>query len=98
MNDDPALAPGTPAQGSPIAAVETPPPCDPSPSPQSVPAPPGYEITCELDQGGMGEVYRARDCALDRPVALKYLKAKLIGHPPSVARFLHEAKITARLQ
>jgi serine/threonine protein kinase len=32
-----------------------------------------YEIQRELAQGGMAEVYLARDRLLDRPVALKAL-------------------------
>jgi serine/threonine protein kinase len=63
-----------------------------------IPIPPGYEILCELGKGGMGVVYRARHCALDRPVALKYLRAELAHHPTTVARFLYEARITARLE
>jgi hypothetical protein len=32
-------------------------------------SPPGYKLLDEIDHGGMGVVYRARDTALDRDVA-----------------------------
>ena len=32
-----------------------------------------YDVTALIGQGGMGEVYRARDTKLDRDVALKVL-------------------------
>ena len=35
--------------------------------------PPGYELFDEIGHGGMGIVYRARDTALDRDVAVKLL-------------------------
>jgi serine/threonine protein kinase len=60
--------------------------------------PPGYEIVEVIGQGGMGVVYRARDLALDRPVALKYLREGFADHPSVARRFQQEARVTARLQ
>jgi len=62
------------------------------------PVVPGYEILSKLGAGGMGVVYRARELAFDRDVAVKVLKAKYPQHSPILRRFLEEARITAQLQ
>jgi hypothetical protein len=56
-----------------------------------------YEILAPLGAGGMGEVYRARDAALERDVAIKLLPDGLIGGPEHRARFDREAKLLAAL-
>jgi serine/threonine-protein kinase len=57
----------------------------------------GYEILGVLGRGGMGIVYRARDRALNRVVALKTVRSgALCG--PEVDRFYREARAVARLQ
>ena len=56
-----------------------------------------YEIVSKLGEGGMGEVYRARDPKLNREVALKVLPPSLAGDPDRLARFRREAQVLASL-
>ncbi|HVS01657.1 MAG TPA: protein kinase [Thermoanaerobaculia bacterium] len=56
-----------------------------------------YRLVDKLGQGGMGEVYRARDQRLDREVALKVLPESLATSPDSLARFEREARALAAL-
>jgi serine/threonine-protein kinase len=56
-----------------------------------------YEVVAKLGEGGMGEVYRARDTKLNREVALKVLPASLGGDPDRLARFRREAQVLAAL-
>ncbi len=51
-----------------------------------------YQVTAKIGQGGMGEVYRARDTKLDRDVALKVLPEAFTSDPDRLARFEREAK------
>src|SRR5687767_2785586 len=59
---------------------------------------PAFEVLGVLGQGGMGVVYRARQKALDRIVALKLLPPAISGSPGFAERFAREAKAMARLQ
>jgi serine/threonine-protein kinase len=56
-----------------------------------------YHVLDKLGEGGMGEVYRARDTRLDRDVAIKILPELFATHPERLARFEREAKTLASL-
>jgi Tol biopolymer transport system component len=56
-----------------------------------------YEVISLLGNGGMGEVYRARDTTLKRDVALKVLPATFLRDPDRMARFQREAQVLASL-
>ena len=46
-----------------------------------------YEVTAKIGEGGMGEVYQARDTTLDRDVALRMLPEAFTSDPDRLARF-----------
>jgi serine/threonine protein kinase len=80
------------------AADSDPGPTAPGAAPQPPrPTLPGYQVLGKLGEGGMGVVYRARDLALSRVVAIKQL-----SHPaPSaeaLGRFRAEAEALAKLR
>ena len=56
-----------------------------------------YALEALLGAGGMGEVWRAVDRQLDRPVAVKVLRDRF-ADPRVAQRFQQEARIAARLQ
>ncbi len=56
-----------------------------------------YEVREPLGKGGMGEVFRARDTALGRDVALKFLPRAFAADADRLARFEREAQALASL-
>jgi serine/threonine-protein kinase len=56
-----------------------------------------YVVAGKLGEGGMGEVYRARDTKLNRDVAIKVLLAAVANDPERLARFRREAQTLASL-
>jgi serine/threonine protein kinase/Tol biopolymer transport system component len=56
-----------------------------------------YEITAQIGEGGMGQVYRGTDTTLGRQVAIKILPDAFASDPERLARFEREAKTLASL-
>ena len=61
-----------------------------------------YDIEALVGRGGMGEVYRATDSRLHRPVALKVMRtdhdaALAVSEAGGTARLLREARAAAAL-
>jgi len=56
-----------------------------------------YQVIAKLGEGGMGEVYRARDAKLGRDVALKLLPTAMAHDGQSLARLEREARTLAAL-
>ncbi len=56
-----------------------------------------YEIRSKIGEGGMGEVYLARDLELDRTVAIKILPETLASDQQRLQRFIQEARAASAL-
>jgi WD40 repeat protein/tRNA A-37 threonylcarbamoyl transferase component Bud32 len=89
-------APALPDSASPSTVFLGPTPHRERP-PENAPVIAGYDILQELGRGGMGVVYKARDTARDRVVAVKVILTERSAHPEIVHRFRREAQAAARL-
>lgn len=56
-----------------------------------------YEVISKIGEGGMGEVWRARDTKLNRDVAIKILPEAFAQDSDRLARFKREAQVLASL-
>ncbi|HEY6506768.1 MAG TPA: serine/threonine-protein kinase, partial [Vicinamibacterales bacterium] len=56
-----------------------------------------YQITAQIGEGGMGQVYRATDTKLKRQVAIKTLPPLVAADVNRLARFQREAELLASL-
>ncbi len=58
---------------------------------------PGHTIIELLAEGGMGKIYRARQMAMDRDVAIKILNPEYAARKEFVGRFIQEARAAGKL-
>ncbi len=58
----------------------------------------GHRIEAQVGRGGMGVVYRARHCRLDRLAALKVIAPDLLEDATAQRRFREEAAVAASLE
>jgi len=56
-----------------------------------------FRLLEKLGEGGMGQVWRARDTVLDRDVAIKFLPESLASDSDRLSRFGREAKVLAAI-
>ena len=57
-----------------------------------------YVVLSEIGRGGMGQVYKARHCTMDRIVALKVLRPERMRSAQAVDRFRREVRAVAKLE
>ena len=51
-----------------------------------------YRLDKRIAAGGVGQVWRAMDLLLERPVAVKVLRPEYADHPDTLERFRKEAR------
>jgi serine/threonine protein kinase len=66
-------------------------------APAPVHALPGFEILEEINRGGMGIIYKARQTGLNRIVALKVISPERVGSTDAMHRFRREVQAAALL-
>src|SRR5258708_3508870 len=66
-------------------------------SPAELQQHPRYRVLGLLGRGGMGNVYKAEQRLLERPVVLKVIRPDLVSNPDVVQRFQREARLAARM-
>lgn len=57
-----------------------------------------YKVLEKVGVGGMGTVYRAEHCLMEKVVALKVLNPELVSSQRSLERFRHEIRAASRFQ
>ena len=58
----------------------------------------GFYIKSLIGVGGMGNVFLATQLSMDRDIALKVLSAAVTRDPEDLERFMHEVRMTAKLE
>ena len=57
-----------------------------------------YELTHKLGEGGMGEVWAARQPLIGTRVAIKVLASHAAKHPDLIRRFVEEARVVNKIE
>src|SRR5262247_3554931 len=57
----------------------------------------GFEIIEEINRGGMGIIYKARQPGMHRLVALKVIPPAKMDHPGTRSRFMREVRAAGRV-
>src|SRR5262249_51867779 len=56
-----------------------------------------YVLLEQIGEGGMGQVFKARQRSLGRVVALKVIRKQCLSNPRTVRRFLREIRAASQL-